>query len=179
MTLFNFNSYPGRTWDAGKVLILDIFAFAAVWLTPVIGRLIGLPFYMIEPMRLMVVLSIAHTSRGNSYFLAATLPLFSWAVTGHPEFYKMLVITVEIGINVFLFYYLLRRIDSILLSMIISIVISKVLCYALYLVSFSMMFIREEAEPSFMMAQVITTLVFSFYVVIILQKKKPNHERVN
>jgi len=157
--------------DVIKVLILDIFAFAAVFFIPEIAGFFHFPFYMIEPMRLMVILSIAHSSRVNSYFLAFTLPFFSWAVSGHPEFFKMLVMTGEITTNVFLFYFLVRRINSVLLSIIISIVVSKVLCYALYLVFFSMMLIREESDSSFLVAQIITTMVFSFYVFIILRKK--------
>ena len=133
-----------------------------------------LPFYMIEPMRLMVVLSIAHSSRINSYLLAFTLPLFSWAVSGHPEFYKMLVMTAEITANVFLFYYLIRKIDSAFLSMIISIIVSKVLCYSMYLVFFPIVFFREEADTTFLIAQGFTTLIFSFYVYVILQKPHNN-----
>ncbi|MGA2822380.1 MAG: hypothetical protein ABSE72_02525 [Bacteroidales bacterium] len=160
-----------QTWNVIKVLLLDIVALIVVYFTPKIGQLVHLPFYMVEPMRLMVILSIAHSKRANSYLLALTLPLFSWAVSGHPEFYKMLVMTGEITINVFLFYYLIRKNDFVFLSMIISIVVSKVLSYIFYLVFFSMMFIREEAEPSFLIAQVISTLVFSFYIFFFLRKK--------
>ncbi len=174
MTLIKFNLSSIRVRDISKALLLDIVALAVVFFTPKIGELIHLPFYMIEPMRLMVVLSIAHSSRANSYLLAFTLSLFSWAVSGHPEFFKMLVMTGEITANVFLFYYLLLKIDSVFLSMIIAIVVSKVLCYALYLVFFSMMFLKEEADPSFLISQVITTLVFSFYVFLILRKNHNN-----
>jgi len=172
MNLLNVTTNPFRKWNAGKILLLDSIAFLLVWLTPVISHLIGFPFYMIEPMRFMVILSVAYTSRGNSYLLALTLPMFSWVVSGHPEFYKTLVMTAELVLNVFLFYYLVKRIDSVFLSMLISIVVSKIFCYALYLVFFSIMFIEEEAEPVFLMAQVITTVLFSSYVSIILQKKK-------
>ena len=160
-----------HTWNVIKGLLLDIVALVVVYFTPKIGQLLHFPFYMAEPIRLMVVLSIAHSSRINSYLLALTLSLFSWAVSGHPEFYKMLVMTCEITINVFLFYYLIRKSDSVFLSMIISIVVSKVLCYVFYLVFFSMMFLREEAEPSFLIAQVISTFVFSFYIFFVLRKK--------
>ena len=160
-----------HTRDVIKGLLLDIVALVVVYFTPKIGQLVHLPFYMVEPMRLMVVLSIAHSSRANSYLLALSLPLFSWAVSGHPELFKMLVMTGEITINVFLFYYLVRKNDSVFLSMIISIVVSKVLCYIFYFVFFSMMFIREEAEPSFLIAQIISTLVFSFYIFFVLRKK--------
>jgi hypothetical protein len=165
-----------HTRDIIKGLLLDIVALVVVYFTPIIGQLVHFPFYMVEPMRLMVVLSIAHSSRANSYLLALSLPLFSWAVSGHPEFYKMLVMTGEITINVFLFYYLIRKSDSVFLSIIISIVVSKVLCYIFYLAFFSMMFIREEAEPSFLIAQVISTLVFSFYIFFVLGKKSQTEQ---
>jgi hypothetical protein len=171
MTLTKIRLSSLRTRGLCIALLLDLVALALVYFTPKIGELIHLPFYMIEPMRLMVVLSIAHSSRVNSYLLAFSLSLFSWVISGHPEFFKMLVMTVEMTANVFLFYYFFRKIDSAFLPMIISIVISKVLCYAMYLVFFSMMFLREEADPSFLVAQVITTLVFSSYVFLILRKK--------
>jgi len=160
-----------RTRNVRVGFFLDMAALAVVYFTPFIARLLHLPFYMIEPMRLMVVLSIAHSGRLNSYLLALTLPAFSWAVTGHPELLEMLVMTVEMIANVFLYYHLIRKSDSVFLSMIISIVVSKVLCYALYLVFFSMMFLKEEADPSFLIAQVITTLAFSLYVFLVLRKK--------
>ena len=171
MNLTKFDISSIHTWNVIKGILLDIVALVVVYFTPKIGQLLHFPFYMVEPMRLMVVLSIAHSSRTNSYLLALTLSLFSWAVSGHPEFYKMLVMTGEITINVFLFYYLIRKSDSVFLSMIISIIISKVLCYVFYLAFFSMMFIREETEPSFLIAQVISTFVFSFYIFFVLRKK--------
>ncbi len=170
MNLIKFHQLSIRSGDFIKALLLDSVALAFVFFTPKIGSFIHLPFYMIEPMRLMVILSIAHSSRCNSYLLALSLPLFSWAVSGHPEFYKMLVMTGEITANVFLFYYLFRKIESAFLAMIISVVVSKVLCYALYLVFFPMVFFREEAGTSFLIAQGFTTLIFSFYIYLILRK---------
>jgi hypothetical protein len=163
-----------RVRDLFKALFIDIAALAFVLFTPEIGESIHLPFYMIEPMRLMIILSVAHSFPANSYLLALTLSLFSWAVSGHPEFFKMLVMTAELTANVLLFYYLRRKFKSVFLSMIISIVVSKVLCYTLYLMFFSMMFLKEEADPSFLIAQVITTLVFSIYVYLILRKNYNN-----
>ncbi|MCX6247689.1 MAG: hypothetical protein NTW10_08145 [Bacteroidetes bacterium] len=171
MTLKKLDLSAIRARDVIVALLLDLAAFTFVFFTPKIGELFHLPFYMVEPMRLMVILSIAHSSRINSYLLALTLPFFSWAVSGHPEFFKMLVMTGEIAVNVFLYYYLIRKINSVLLSMIISIVVSKIICYALYLVFFDMLFLQEEAEPVFLLVQVITTLIFSFYVAFMQWKK--------
>ena len=160
-----------KTGNVRKSLILDIVALVVVFLTPEIGQYTHLPFWMIEPIRLMVVLSIAHSTRANSYLLALVLPVFSWALTGHPEFIKMLVMTGEIAVNVFLFYLLIRQINSAFQSMIISIALSKILCYSIYLLFFSQMFIQEETEPAFLIAQLISTLVFSLYVYWVSRKK--------
>ncbi len=160
-----------KTGNVRKSLILDIVALVIVFLTPEIGQYTHLPFWMIEPMRLMVIFSIAHSTKANSYLLALVLPVFSWAVSGHPEFFKMLVMTGEITVNVFLFYLLIRKINSAFQSMIISIALSKVLCYSIYLLFFSQMFIQEETEPTFLIAQVISTLVFSFYLFWVSRKK--------
>jgi hypothetical protein len=171
MNLIKCDSSFFITRNVRKGLLLDIGALVVVFFIPKIGQYTHLPFWMIEPMRLMVILSIAHSTRANSYLLALVLPVFSWVVSGHPEFFKMLVMTGEITINVFLFYLLIREIDSVFLSMIISIVVSKVLCYTVYLLLFSMMFVEDEAEPSFLIAQVITALVFSLYVYRVSRKK--------
>jgi hypothetical protein len=171
MNLIKVDLSSASIRDVRKGLLLDLVALAVVFFTPVIAHLIHFPFYMVEPMRLMVILSLAHSTRTNSYILAFILPLFSWGVSGHPEFFKMWVMTAELAVNVFLFYHLIRKIESVFLSMVISILVSKVFCYSLYLVFFSMMFIREEAEPAFLIAQVITTLIFSSYVSFILRKK--------
>jgi hypothetical protein len=159
------------TRNVRKGLLLDIIALLVVLFTPRIGEYTHLPFWMIEPMRLMVILSIAHSTRANSYLLAFVLPAFSWAVSGHPEFFKMIVMTGEITFNVFLFYLLIRKIDLVFISMIISIIVSKVFCYTIYLLFFPITFVKDEAESSFLIAQVITTLVFSFYVYQCSRKK--------
>jgi hypothetical protein len=171
MSLISCDCSSLRTGDVRRGLILDIFALAVVFFTPAIAHLIRIPFYMIEPMRLMIMLSIAHSTRFNTLILALSLPLFSWAVSGHPELFKMMIMTGEMVVNVLLYYYLVRKNDSVFLSMIISIIFSKVLCYSSYLVFFSMMFLREEADPAFLISQVVTTLIFSSYVAIILRKK--------
>jgi len=171
MILFKNEFWSLQARDAGKIILFDCLALAIVFFVPKIGEILQLPFYMIEPMRLMVIISIAHFKRFNAFLLALTLPLFSWIVSGHPEFYKMLVMTCEIMVNVFLFYFLIHKFGSVFLSMIIAIIVSKVLCYTLYLVFFSIMFIKEEAQPSFLIAQLITTLVFSTYVFFIYRKR--------
>ncbi len=153
-----------------KSVCIDTIALAFIYFTPVIAHLIAFPVYMIEPMRLMVILSMAHSSRRNSYLLAFTLPLFSYIATSHPEFFKMLIITAELGLNIFFFYWLSTRMKNVFLAMVSAIITSKVMCYTMYLIFFSIAFVRNEADVLFLFVQLITTILFSAYFFISWKK---------
>ncbi len=145
-------------------LLIDGIALAFIYFVPSLAHLISLPVYMIEPMRVMMILSIAHARKGNSYLLALTLPLFSWLVSGHPEFAKMLIITAELTLNVFLFYLLLHGLKHFFWSAFLSVIISKLAAYVLYLVFFPLAFVKAESDAVFLAVQLATTLVFSGYI---------------
>ncbi len=153
-----------------KALIIDILALGFIYFTPSIAHLLNFPVYMLEPMRVMLILSLAHSTRQNSYLLALTLPLFSFLVSGHPEAVKMMIITAELTVNVFLFYLLADRMRNLFLAGLVSILGSKVLCYLAYLVVFSMAFVREESGTLFLVVQLITTLIFSGYLYFLSKK---------
>lgn len=156
-----------------KALVIDLAALTFILLTPSLVHLFNLPVYMLEPMRLMVILSLAHSTKKNTYLLALTLPVFSFIVSGHPEALKMLIITAELVLNVFLFYLLASKIRNFFLSGVLSIVLSKVFCYLAYLVVFSFAFVQEEAAVLFIVVQVLTTLLFSVYLFVIMRNKRP------
>jgi hypothetical protein len=146
-------------------VLIDGLALAFIYFIPSLAHLVSLPVYMIEPMRVMLILSLAHSSKWNSYLLALTLPLFSYLVSGHPFFGKMVIITAELVVNVFLFYFLFSRLGKFFWSAFLSIVLSKLLAYLLYLVFFSFAFVIEESEVVFLSVQVLTTLIFSGYIL--------------
>lgn len=153
--------------------LIGMVALAVVYLAPALAHMTGWPVYMLEPMRLMVILALAHGSRGIALLLAATLPLFSFLVSGHPEFLKMVIITGELLLNVVLFYLLKRKFLKVFPAAAGSVVISKLICYLTYWPVFSYQFMVSEADPFFLAVQIITTLIFSFYLMIILKKIKP------
>ena len=128
-----------------KATVLDVVSLAFIYFIPGIAHLLSFPVYMIEPMRLMLVVSFVITGKKNSYLLALTLPLFSFVVSGHPEFLKMLIITSELLVNVFLFYLFADLIKETIPGRISSIIASKLFAYFLYLVFFSFAFVKSEA----------------------------------
>jgi hypothetical protein len=151
-------------------IIIDIVALAFIYFAPTLAHLFSFPVYMIEPMRLMLILSIVHSGKKNTLILALTLPLFSFIVTSHPVFLKMIIITCELVANTLLFYFFYRKLQP-FWAMFLAIITSKILCYLLYLVFFPVSFVIAEADPLFLGVQMATTLIFSGYVFMLYAKR--------
>lgn len=96
---------------------------------PIISHILPFPLYVFEPMRLMLFsVMLLGRSKNNTLFMALLLPLLSCVFTNHPYFIKSILISIELIINVLLFYFLTKKIN-VFFSVIISIIISKLLYY--------------------------------------------------
>ena len=78
-----------------KSIVFDLIALLAIYLVPAISHLLSFPVYYLEPMRIMLVLSIVHTSRKNAYLIALTFPLFSMLISAHPSLIKTSLILLQ------------------------------------------------------------------------------------
>ena len=89
--------------------LTDAAALLFIFAVPALSHLSALPFYLMDPMR-VAVLGALLVSRNwkNGLALAVALPLFSFAVSGHPVFPKCLLIAAELSVNVLLFVWLSR-----------------------------------------------------------------------
>jgi hypothetical protein len=145
-------------------LLTDISALAFIGFVPAISHLLNVPLYLIEPMRMMLILAIVHTGRNNAYLLAITMPLFSWMVSGHPVPPKMLLIMVELCLNVYLFHALLKKMKFVFPAMFLGVVLSKSIYYLLKfgLIQLSVIGAGLFATP--LLIQFATTLLFSLYL---------------
>lgn len=158
--------------------ITDIAALVFVGLVPAASHLFKIPVYYIEPMRVMLVLALLYSSKWNAYALTIVLPLFSFLVSGHPAPLKMMIIMAELLLNAWLFLYFFQKTRRSFLSAFGSIILSKVFCYATYLVVFSMAFVKAEAEITFLFAQMILTLLLSGLVWIIFSRRNSRMDKV-
>ncbi len=152
--------------------ITDIAALIFVGLVPAASHLFNVPIYFIEPMRIMLLLALLYSSRWNAYILAIVLPLFSFLVSGHPAPVKMMIIMAELVLNAWLFLQFYKNTKNAFLSTFGSIILSKLFCYAMYFILFSMAFVKAEAEITFIIAQVLLTLTLSSMVWIILKRSQ-------
>lgn len=155
--------HAGKRISLVNSFILILAGIVVVVLVPVFAHLTGVPVYMLEPMRLMLFVSIVHGNKTISYLLAGSLPVVSLLTSGHPEFHKMLIITAELLLNTYLFYRLTRATGRPFVAAAASILISKSACYLAYWPVFSLSFMITEASPVFLSVQIITTMLFSYY----------------
>ncbi len=152
-------------------IIINTSAILLIYFTPALTHFLNFPLYLIEPMRLMLVLAMIHSDQRNAYLLALTLPLFSFAVSAHPVIYKMLLITAELLFNVWLFYTFRNRMKNIFAAMASAIIISKAAYYGFKAIFISLALIGPGLISTPIWIQLLTTLLFSSYALLLLKNK--------
>ncbi len=155
-----------------KSLLIDILGLAFIYFIPTLSHLLSFPLYLVEPMRVMLIIAIAHTTKRNAYLIALTLPLFSFLVSAHPVFLKTMLITIELVLNVWLFYFLANRWKNYFAAIVTSIIISKAFYYVMKfgLISYGMIESNLISTPLYL--QAITMLLFSGYLSLVLSRKE-------
>ncbi len=157
-------------WSAVRHILFNGAAVAFILIAPGLAHLFSFPLWYLEPMRLVLVLAMVHTSKQNGYLLALVLPLCSWIFSGHPELIKMLIITMELVANAALFYWLNHRLNKPFAAMLTAIFTSKIMCYLMYWGVFSAAFLKAETGMAFIMVQVVVTFFFSLYTAIVIKR---------
>jgi hypothetical protein len=159
-----------------KTIVFDLLTLTFIYFVPTLSHLFNLPIYLVEPMRIMLILAMVHTTRTNAYLIALTLPLFSFLISSHPNVFKGLIMTAELVLNVWLFFEISKRVKNQFVSMMSAIVISKLFYYMLKfaLISFAILESGLITTPIYL--QVITSLMFSGYVFFMLNQKKLTKE---
>ncbi|MBM3436655.1 MAG: hypothetical protein FJY07_10620 [Bacteroidetes bacterium] len=155
-----------------KSILIDFAALTFIYFVPALSHLFNLPVYLIEPMRIMLVLAMVHTSKNNAYLLALTLPLFSFLVSSHPNIYKGLIMTAELVINVWLFFEISKRVANRFAAMLSSIIISKIIYYLLKfgLISFGLIESGLIATPVWL--QILMAFILSGYIFLYFRTRE-------
>ena len=109
--------------------LIDLGIIAAIYLLPGLTHILPVPLYMIDPMRLLLFLTLITTNRMNSLVLAASIPFLSTLFSGHPVFPKNILISAELSLNVMVFHWIMGKKDSLLLAGTASILSAKVFYY--------------------------------------------------
>jgi len=154
-----------------KKALFDLLVVIAIYFVPAIAHIFSYPVYIFDPMRIVIVMSIIYTNRHNAFLLAATLPIFSFLVSAHPYFYKALIITSELSINVFLFFFLKDKFKNLFAALFASIVIAKIFYYAVKstLVAFALIGTDVVSTPLYV--QLIVAVILSVYIQFFISNK--------
>ena len=91
-----------------NTILIDVLLLTALYMLPSFSHVTALPLYMFEPMRVALIIALLFTNRANTYLLAFTIPLASSIITGHPVFFKAILMGIELTILVATYSYLVR-----------------------------------------------------------------------
>ncbi len=149
-----------------KNIVFDLIALLAIYLVPAVSHLLSFPVYYLEPMRIMLILAIVHTTRKNAYLIALTLPLFSLLISAHPSLVKTSLITSELLLNVWLFFFLSEKLSNKMFGMFISIILSTIFYYLIKLIMVNTALISGNLISTPLYIQIIMLFVFSGYVYL-------------
>jgi hypothetical protein len=147
-----------------KNIVFDLLALLFIYLVPAISHLFSFPVYYLEPMRIMLILAIVHTTRKNAYLIAFTLPLFSLLISAHPSLVKTFLVTGELLLNVWLFFLLSEKLSNKTLSIFLSIVVSKIFYYLVKFLSVTFALISGDLIATPIYIQIIMLFVLSGYI---------------
>jgi hypothetical protein len=157
-----------------RSILIDSAAIMAIYFTPALSHLFSFPVYLLEPMRIMLIIAIAHTHRKNAYVIAVTLPLFSWLVSAHPHILKAGLIGGELLLNVFLFFLFTGIMKNRFASMLLAILASKLAYYGgkLALLNFGLLGENQTLIATPIYLQLIVMVVLSGYIFFFFRKEE-------
>lgn len=129
--LISINMTNSSALQLSKVVVWDFVVLAVIYLVPTLSHVLSFPLYLLDPFRLCVLGSLMFlNNKKNAYFLALTLPLFSFIIASHPVMYKNIIIGIELVTNIYLLQLFAKK-YNVFIATLASIIFSKVLYYAL------------------------------------------------
>lgn len=116
-----------------RIGITDVIALVFIYALPALSHALAFPFYMFEPMRIVLFAAyLGSRNNINTVLLALSLPIFSMLTVGHPLLLKALIMSAELALNVLFFFYLLRFTKwNVFFSLLSATLLSKLFYYGL------------------------------------------------
>ena len=148
-----------------NLTIYDILALILVYYIPALAHVTPMPLYIIEPFRIIILISfLIIGNKNNSILLSLTLPLFSFLISDHPVVLKMGLISIELVFNVVILDYFIRKKQSRYFSIFASIILSKILYYFLkyLLITSGLLSIPLLSTPIMVQIIIVVGLTASF-----------------
>ena len=150
-----------------KSLVISLCGLLLIYFLPDISNLLNIPLYLFEPMRVIIIIAVVHTSKENAYILAVLLPAASLLFSNHPSIIKTFILSGDLLLNIFLYFSLIKFKVNKFLLMSVCIVASKLAYYlAKYLlIQFSVLKGDLIATPLYI--QILIVIILSGYVYLV------------
>lgn len=158
-------------------ILFDFIAVVFIFLVPSISHLAGIPLYILDPMRSVLFLAILFTTKKNTYTIALLLPLVSFLISSHPYFYKVFLISSELIINVWLFYFFAERFKNVFLISLVSIFISKTIYYLFKFILIGFLSINDSLVSTSISIQILVALALSIITTIFFRREITQGEK--
>lgn len=159
-----------------KIFITDILVLTLVYFIPALSHVTPMPIYLLDPMRLLLLTGfLLSRSNTNAVILALTIPLISTIVTGHPPFFKAILISIELLSNIILFVYLINKINwKAPILLFISIVASKIIYYSLKFLFIRLTLIDGDLITTDLLIQLATVTFITIVFWLFYKKIDPS-----
>ena len=86
-----------------QALLLDSILISAFSLFIAFSHLIPVPLYLLDPMKVFILIPLLFSRQQHALVIAILLPLISTVISGHPIFPMNILIGIELGTFVILF----------------------------------------------------------------------------
>ena len=150
-----------------KTYTIDLLLISFIYFLPALSHLVAFPVYYLDPMRIALVITLAHTSKRNSFLIALTLPLFSFLISSHPQIIKSVLISSELLVNLGLFFLISSKIKNVFVLMLTSIVLSKIFYYAAKYFLINAGLINDSLISTPIYFQLAVIILLSVYLLIV------------
>lgn len=157
-----------------KTYLIDLSLISFIYFLPALSHMLAFPVYYLDPMRIALVITLAHTTKRNSFLIALTLPIFSFLISSHPHIIKSLLISAELLINLGLFFWMSKKIKNVFISISVSIIASKIFYYAAKYLLINAGMISDSLFSTPIYYQVIVVLVLSVYLLYVSKIREEN-----
>ena len=157
-----------------KTYLIDLLLISFIYFLPALSHMLAFPVYYLDPMRIALVITLAHTTKRNSFLIALTLPIFSFLISSHPHIIKSLLISAELLINLGLFFWMSKKIKNVFISISVSIIASKIFYYTAKYLLINAGMINDSLFSTPIYYQVIVVLVLSVYLLYISKIREEN-----
>lgn len=158
--------------SAIRITVTDAIALALIYALPALSHALAFPFYMFEPMRIVLFAAyLGSRNNINTVLLALSIPLFSMLTAGHPALPKALLMSAELAVNVLLFIYLLRITKwGVFFSLLAATLLSKLFYYGLKYLLIRLTFIDGALVTTNLLVQLAVALLIAGAVHLFLSK---------